>query len=127
MRHPPEDPPSDGDHPHDNGDHQHDVVHHIAPKLAKTSSDVVATSLMREELLGLYSLFPHLVVLDTAQALDDGYPEEEKEADAGSPENQHPRHVWLGWTVGVRVTGGHCLDHYKDHFLNQNMSDIYYK
>ena len=49
MRHPPEDPPSDGDHPHDNGDHQHDVVHHIAPKLAKTSSDVVATSLMREE------------------------------------------------------------------------------
>ena len=58
MRHPPEDPPSDGDHPHDNGDHQHDVVHHIAPKLAKTSSDVVATSLMREELHGLFSLFP---------------------------------------------------------------------
>ena len=60
MRHPPEDPPSDGDHPHDNGDHQHDVVHHIAPKLAKTSSDVITT---------------RLVVLDTAQALDDAYPD----------------------------------------------------
>ena len=57
-----EDPPCDGGDPHDNGDHQHDVVHHIAPKLAKTSSDVITT---------------RLVVLDTAQALDDAYPEEE--------------------------------------------------
>merc|ERR1719234_2678606 len=33
----------------------------------------------------------------TSQALDDGYPEEEKKTDASSSENQDPRHIRLCW------------------------------
>jgi hypothetical protein len=29
----------------------------------------------------------HLIVLDAAQALDDGYPQEEQEPDAGPPQD----------------------------------------
>jgi len=83
-----EDPPSDRDHPHNDGDHEHDVVHHVATKLAETASHVIAAS---------------LVVLDAPQALDDGYPKEEEQTDAGAAKNQHPGDVWLCWAVGVRV------------------------
>jgi len=84
----PEDPPSDRDHPHNDGDHEHDVVHHVATKLAETASHVIAAS---------------LVVLDAPQALDDGYPKEEEQTDAGATKNQHPGDVRLCWAVGVRV------------------------
>ena len=60
-----------------------------------------------------FDLFLYLVVLDTSQALDDGYPEEKKKANASSSENQHPRHVRLCWTVWVWVARGDCLQ-YKD-------------
>ena len=46
----------------------------------------------------------NLVVLDAPQALDDGYPKEEEQTDAGATKNQRPGHVWLCWAVGVWVT-----------------------
>ena len=52
----------------------------------------------------------HLVVLDAPQALDDGYPKEEEQTDAGATKNQHPGDVWLCWAVGVRVARCNSLE-----------------
>ena len=115
----PEDPPGDRDHPHDDGDHQHDVVHHVAAKLTEAASHVIATSLIRKKNKKKQdNLFVYLVVLDTSQALDDGYPKEEEQANASSSEDQHPGHVRLGRAVGVRVAGRHCLKHKGSLFTN---------
>ena len=52
----------------------------------------------------------HLVVLDAPQALDDGYPKEEEQTDAGAAKNQHPGDVWLCWAVGVWVARCNSLE-----------------
>ena len=57
----------------------------------------------------------HLVVLDAPQALDDGYPKEEEQTDAGATKNQHPGDVWLRWAVGVRVARRNSLEVEKIH------------
>ena len=62
-----------------------------------------------------FSEVVYLVVLDAAQALDDGYPEEEEESNAGPSENQHPGHVRLCRAVRVRVAWRDCLKH-KDRY-----------
>ena len=55
----------------------------------------------------------HLVVLDAPQALDDGYPKEEEQTDAGATKNQHPGDVWLCWAVGVGVARRNSLEDQK--------------
>ena len=115
----PEDPPSDRHHPHNDGDHEHDVVHHVATKLAETAGHVIATSLTWTKFtkIVIICLVVYLVVLDASQALDDGYPEEEEQANARPSENQHPRHVRLCRAVRVRVAWCDCLKH-KDLITN---------
>ena len=64
----------------------------------------------------------HLVVLDAPQALDDGYPKEEEQTDAGATKNQHPGDVRLCWAVGVRIARCNSLEvslkYYSQHIHN---------
>ena len=61
----------------------------------------------------IISNITHLVVLDAPQALDDGYPKEEEQTDAGAAKNQHPGDVWLCWAVGVGVARCNSLEDQK--------------